>query len=109
MSAVLLGRDLHKSFGFPPALRGASLMVNQGGVLAVMGPSGSGKSTLLHCLAGVLTPDSGEVIFDDRRHPPALKIHQTRRQGQHPLSAVLTERRLTQAKSAEVELLINVL
>jgi putative ABC transport system ATP-binding protein len=32
-----------------------------------MGPSGSGKSTLLHCLAGILMPDSGEVLFDGRR------------------------------------------
>jgi putative ABC transport system ATP-binding protein len=32
-----------------------------------MGPSGSGKSTLLHCLAGILTPLSGEVWFDGRR------------------------------------------
>ena len=32
-----------------------------------MGPSGSGKSTLLHCLAGILTPDAGEVRFDGRR------------------------------------------
>jgi putative ABC transport system ATP-binding protein len=32
-----------------------------------MGPSGSGKSTLLHCLAGILTPDDGEVWFAGRR------------------------------------------
>ena len=32
-----------------------------------MGPSGSGKSTLLHCLAGILVPDSGEVVFEGRR------------------------------------------
>ncbi len=34
-----------------------------GEILAVMGPSGSGKSTLLHCLAGILVPDSGQVLF----------------------------------------------
>ena len=32
-----------------------------------MGPSGSGKSTLLHCLAGILTPDEGEVWFAGQR------------------------------------------
>ena len=56
-----------RSFGQTPALRGASVMVTAGDILAVMGPSGSGKSTLLHCLAGILAPDSGEVWFDGRR------------------------------------------
>ena len=32
-----------------------------------MGPSGSGKSTLLHCLAGILTPEEGEVWFGGQR------------------------------------------
>ena len=33
----------------------------------MMGPSGSGKSTLLHCLAGILVPDSGEILVDGER------------------------------------------
>jgi putative ABC transport system ATP-binding protein len=61
------GRELALSFGTTPALRGASLAVGSGEIVAVMGPSGSGKSTLLHCLAGILRPDAGEVHFDDRR------------------------------------------
>jgi len=64
---ILEGRDLVLCFGETPALRGASVSVKRGEVLAVMGPSGSGKSTLLHCLAGILVPDSGEVYFDGRR------------------------------------------
>jgi len=56
-----------RSFGQTPALRGASVTVTAGEILAVMGPSGSGKSTLLHCLAGILAPDSGEIWFDGRR------------------------------------------
>jgi putative ABC transport system ATP-binding protein len=60
-------RDVYRSFGQTPALRGASLSVNRGEILAIMGPSGSGKSTLLHCLAGIFTPDSGEIWFDGRR------------------------------------------
>jgi putative ABC transport system ATP-binding protein len=66
-TTLLTGRGLHKSFGPTPALRGVDVSVHAGEVLAVMGPSGAGKSTLLHCLAGVLTPDSGEVIFDGQR------------------------------------------
>jgi putative ABC transport system ATP-binding protein len=60
-------RDVAISFGTTPALRGASLSVDSGEIVAVMGPSGSGKSTLLHCLAGILRPDDGEVHFDDVR------------------------------------------
>ena len=51
------------SFGSTPALRGASISVTAGEMVAVMGPSGSGKSTLLHCLAGILVPDAGRFAL----------------------------------------------
>ncbi len=57
-------RHVAKNFGPTSALRDASLCVDQGEILAVMGPSGSGKSTLLHCMAGIYTPDQGEVLCD---------------------------------------------
>jgi putative ABC transport system ATP-binding protein len=64
---IVEARYLVLSFGETPALRGASLSVERGEIVAVMGPSGSGKSTLLHCLAGILVPDAGEVSFDGQR------------------------------------------
>ena len=64
---MIEARDVVVSFGQTPALRGASVFVAKGEIVAVMGPSGSGKSTLLHCLAGILVPDSGEVHVDGRR------------------------------------------
>jgi putative ABC transport system ATP-binding protein len=67
MTIIIEARDVVKSFGQTPALRGADLSAERGEILAVMGPSGSGKSTLLHCLAGILTPEDGSVWFDGRR------------------------------------------
>jgi len=64
---LVQARDIYFAFGNTQALAGASLSVTGGEILAVMGPSGSGKSTLLHCLAGIFTPDKGEVWFDGER------------------------------------------
>jgi putative ABC transport system ATP-binding protein len=63
---LLEATGLRKSFGPTPALEDAGLGVEAGEIVAVMGPSGSGKSTLLHCLAGIVRPDAGRVVFDGR-------------------------------------------
>lgn len=68
---IIEAEGLELSFGETPALRGASLSVNRGEVVAVMGPSGSGKSTLLLCVAGILVPERGAVWFDGRHHARA--------------------------------------
>lgn len=47
-----------------PALRGVSLQVPRGEMLAIMGPSGCGKTTLLNCLSGLDTWDSGQVLVE---------------------------------------------
>ncbi len=64
-AALLVGTDLHHTFGATPALAGAHLQIRAGEIVAVMGPSGSGKSTLLHCLAGIVRADSGRVLYRD--------------------------------------------
>jgi putative ABC transport system ATP-binding protein len=75
---LIEGLDIVKSFGQTPALRGASVAVAPGEILAVMGPSGSGKSTLLHVLAGIFPPDSGEVWLDGRRLDTLSESERTR-------------------------------
>jgi putative ABC transport system ATP-binding protein len=64
---VVSASDLTRRYGegdtAVDALRGVSLQVRKGELLAVMGPSGSGKSTLMHILAGLDRPTSGEVTI----------------------------------------------
>ncbi|MER7173952.1 ABC transporter ATP-binding protein [Streptomyces mesophilus] len=64
---LIAARGLEKAYGRTDALRGASLTLGAGEILAVTGTSGSGKSTLLHCLAGIVTPDSGSVRYDGKQ------------------------------------------
>lgn len=63
---IIEARNIEKSYGSTHALRGVSVGVKPGEVLAVMGPSGSGKSTLMHCMAGIFAPDKGQVLFDGK-------------------------------------------
>ncbi|KAA1424733.1 ABC transporter ATP-binding protein [Mumia zhuanghuii] len=67
MTSPLVASDLVQTYGegstATHALAGVSLTVAPGESLAIMGPSGSGKTTLLHCLAGVISPTAGSVVW----------------------------------------------
>jgi octopine/nopaline transport system ATP-binding protein len=62
MSVVALSvKDLCKSFGGLPVLKGISFEAREGDVISILGSSGSGKSTMLRCINLLETPDSGEI------------------------------------------------
>jgi ribose transport system ATP-binding protein len=63
-------RGVSKSFGATVALAGVDLRVAAGEVLAVMGENGAGKSTLMKVLAGVVSPDAGEMLLDGHPFAP---------------------------------------
>lgn len=77
-TSILSARDLYKRFGTTEALRGVDFDLAPGEIVAVMGPSGSGKSTLLHCIAGILSPDSGTVTFEGQRIDAMGEAERTR-------------------------------
>ncbi len=58
--------NLHKAFGKKVVLNGVDLEIKKGESLVVIGGSGTGKSVLIKCIQGLLTPDSGSILVDDR-------------------------------------------
>ena len=67
---VVAARDLHKTYVSGrvrvAALRGVSLRITRGEIVAIMGPSGCGKTTLLHCLSGLEDFEAGDVVLEGR-------------------------------------------
>src|SRR5919198_3740273 len=66
--AFLQLRDVRKSYATPRGphlvLQGIDLDVEAGEFIAIVGYSGSGKTTLLSLIAGLITPDEGEILLD---------------------------------------------
>jgi lipoprotein-releasing system ATP-binding protein len=67
LQAINLHKSYRKSAVAVPVLRGVSLNVRQGELLAIVGQSGSGKSTLLHLLGTLDAPDQGEIHYAGQR------------------------------------------
>ena len=59
-------RNVHKRFGKQVVLDGVDFNVREGETVALLGPSGTGKSVLLKHIIGLIHPDSGTIIVDDR-------------------------------------------
>jgi branched-chain amino acid transport system ATP-binding protein len=77
---ILEGRNITKTFGAIAALQSVDFSVNRGEILGMIGPNGAGKTTLFNVIAGIYTPDQGEVTFRGRR-VSGLKPHKICREG----------------------------
>ncbi|WP_326542865.1 ABC transporter ATP-binding protein [Pseudorhodoferax sp.] len=74
-------RNLTKTYGGKPALRGLSLAIAPGSTVALIGPNGAGKSTFVEILMGLRTPDAGQVsvlghdvVRDPRGHVARIGV-----------------------------------
>ncbi len=67
MGALLKVSDLKVSYGGINAVKGISLHVNQGELVALIGANGAGKSSSLKAIAGLLTPSAGEIEFAQQK------------------------------------------
>ncbi|MBS7780370.1 amino acid ABC transporter ATP-binding protein [Acidovorax sp. CCYZU-2555] len=81
MSPIVSLREVHKTFGANPVLKGVSFEVNKGEMIAIIGASGSGKSTALRCMDRLETIDSGSIeVAGIRVDDPAVDLKQLRRE-----------------------------
>ena len=74
--ALLEIRDIQVYYGMIQAIKGVSLDVNEGEVIALIGANGAGKTTTLHTITGLLKPKAGSIMFEgtDITKVPAHKI-----------------------------------
>ena len=86
---ILEAQNITLRFGGLEALNGLSFSIDPHRIVSIIGPNGAGKTTLLNAITGVYTPDSGEILYQEKpisRLKPhqvaALGIHRTFQQSQ---------------------------
>ena len=68
-------KDLYKSFGGLKAVNNVNLEVDKGSITGLIGPNGAGKTTLFNTIAGLYTPDNGDVYLEEK-NIAGLKPHE---------------------------------
>ena len=64
---MIQGNNISKSFGDLQVLKEIDIRIGDGEIVSIVGPSGAGKTTLLQILGTLSKPDTGEIIYDDRK------------------------------------------
>lgn len=59
--------NVRKDFAGTPTIRDINIVLHRGELVSLLGKSGVGKTTLFHCIAGLYTPDAGEITLDGER------------------------------------------
>jgi len=78
--ALLEIKGLNKSFGGIQAVSDCNISVEQGKITSLIGPNGAGKTTVFNLVTGLLSPDSGEILFEGKKINH-LQPHQITRMG----------------------------
>lgn len=63
---MLKMNGISKSFDGVTILKNLSLEIGDAEIVSILGPSGSGKTTLLNLILGIIHPDDGEILFNDK-------------------------------------------
>jgi lipopolysaccharide export system ATP-binding protein len=66
MMKILEVNNLSKSYGGKAVVRGVSLAVKRGEIVGLLGPNGAGKTTTFYMIVGVISPNNGEILFDNQ-------------------------------------------
>ena len=72
---ILEIENLKKSFKDVNAVNGISMSAEKGEILGILGPNGAGKSTTISCILGIITPDSGAVVYEGNNSLKKWKQH----------------------------------
>ncbi len=64
---MIQAHNISKSFGDLQVLKGIDISIKDGEIVSIVGPSGAGKTTLLQILGTLSRPDTGEIIYDERK------------------------------------------
>lgn len=77
MAAMLKVKEIHCGYDGAPVIRGLSLEVNEGEIVAILGANGAGKSTTMRTICGLMHPEKGQILFrgeDISRSPASENI-----------------------------------